>query len=198
MYLIHLTTVLTVFLELIMAGRETKLTHKMVGQICRFVRLRLKIVEIAAILHVDPSTIHRWIREGENAKKGVRRKLVDGIASAKAEVFSELSDIVFNAALVGSETETEKVIKYPNGETRTETTTKRTPPDAAEARRILALMQPERWAEVKHIRYEWRESVEGLGLDPKKIEEMLFKHLQKSQEEGSESPPIPELPGRTV
>lgn len=181
-----------------MAGRKSTLTNKIVDQICRLVRLRLKVVEIAAIVHVDTSTIHRWIREGENAKTGVHRKLVDGIAKAKAEVVSELSNIVFNVALIGSETETEKVIEYPNGETRTEITTKRTPPDAAEARRILALMQPERWADVKHIRYEWRESVEGIGLDPKKIEEMFFKHLKESQRKESESPVIPELPGRTV
>lgn len=181
-----------------MAGRKTKLTRKIVDQICRFVRLRLKMVEIAEILAVDRSTLYNWIQEGEKAEKGVHRELVDGIAKAKAKVVSELSDIVFNAALVGSETVTEKEVKLPGGKTRTEKITKRTPPDAAEARRILALMQPDRWAEVKHIKYEWKESVAEIGLDPQKIEELFFKRLQESQQDGSEPPVIPELPDRTV
>ena len=181
-----------------MAGRKTELTYKKVKQICQFVRLRLKMVEIADFIGVDPSTLHRWIREGEKAEDGIHRKLVDGIKKAKAEIVSELSDVVFNAALLGSETVTEKVVKLPDGKTRTEKITKRTPPNAAEARRILALMQPDRWAEVKQIKYEWKESVAEIGLDPQKIEELFFKRLEESQQDGSEVPVIPELPDRTV
>lgn len=181
-----------------MAGRKSKLEDDVIAQICKYVKLRMKMKEIAEIIDVVPQTIYKWIREGREAKSGKKRELVDAIEKAKSELTADLSQIVFNAAFVGSETVTVKEVKLPDGEIRKETTIKRMPPDAAEARRILALMHPDRWAEVKHIKYEWKESVEKLGLDPKKIEEMFFKHLEESQEKGSESPIIPELPGRTV
>ena len=150
------------------------------------------------MIGVVPDTLHKWIREGKKAKSGIKRTLVDAIAKAESELTAELSAVVFNSAFLGSETVTVKEIKLPDGEVRKETTIKRTPPNAAEARRILALMHPDRWAEVKHIKYEWKAPIKEIGLDPIKMEEMFFKHLEKVQREGGESPIIPELPGRTV
>lgn len=178
-------------------ARQTKLTDGLIDQICRYIKLRMKRKEIAEILGLHPDTIQRWVRDGEKAKSGLKRKLVDAMSQAQSESTAELSEIVFNAALIGSETVTEKVVRLPDGSTRSETITKRTPPSASEARRILALEHPDRWAEVKHIQYEWKDSLTGIGLDPEKVTELFFKRL--AQQEGtSEKVEIPLIPEHTV
>ena len=191
------------FFEVILA-REAGPKESQIKQICKYLKLRMKWKEIAELLGIDVSTLRNWRRRGEEIQAKQRRKsglyldLVEAIAKAEAELVADLSAVVFNSAFLGSETVTVKEIKLPDGEVRKETTIKRTPPNAAEARRILALMHPDRWAEVKHIKYEWKAPIKEIGLDPIKMEEMFFKHLEKVQREGGESPIIPELPGRTV
>lgn len=179
-------------------------TERQIEQICEYLKRRMKWKDIADLLNIGVSTLRHWRARGEEIRAKQRRKsglyleLVEAIAKAEAELVADLSAVVFNSAFLGSETVTVKEIKLPDGETRRETTIKRTPPNAAEARKILALMRPEQWAEVKYIKYEWKAPIKELGLDPIKMEEMFFKHLEKVQREGGESPIIPELPGRTV
>ena len=179
------------------AGRKSTLNEKTIDRICQYVKLRMKMKEIAEILGIDNSTLQKWLTAGKEAKSGIKRQLVDAIGKAKSELTAELTQIVVSAAFHGSETVTEEEVRLPDGTTRTKTTTKRTPPNATEARRILALMHPDRWAETKHVKYEWKESIENIGLDPKKVEEGFFKDLQALQESGDEVV-IPLIEGKTV
>ena len=178
-------------------GRTPILDEVLIERICKYVKLRMKIKEIAEILGIHRTTLQKWLAAGKKAKSGIKRQLVDAIEQAKSEVTAELSQIVFNAAFLGSETVTEEEVRLPDGTTRTKTTTKRTPPNAAEARRILALEHPDRWAETKHVKYEWKESIENIGLDPKKVEEGFFKDLEARQESEDEVV-IPLIEGKTV
>lgn len=155
------------------------------------------MTEIADKLGLSPETIRQWIRAGEKAKTGIKRQLVDAIAEAKSELTAELSQIVFNAAFLGSTTVTEREVMAPDGRIVTLKTTKREPPNAAEARRILALEHPDRWAETKHIKYEWQESIKNIGLDPKKIEEAFFKSLEEKKSDDDEVI-IPFIKNKTV
>jgi hypothetical protein len=150
----------------------------------------MKNKEIAEILDLDPSTIQKWISAGKKAKSGLKRQLVDAIEKAKSEFTADLTQIVVNAAFLGSETVTEKEMILPDGTTRREIITKRTPPNAAEARRILALMHPDRWAETKYVKYEWKESLENIGLDPKKIEDGFFKEIENREGDGEVVVPL--------
>ena len=165
-------------------ARKTKLTETVIEQICGYVKLRMKTTEIGEILGIHPGTIQQWVRDGKKAKSGIKRELVDAMARADSESTADLTQIVMDTALFGSETVTEEVLRLPDGTTRTKTITKRMPSNAAEARRILALKHPDRWAETKHIKYEWKESIENIGLDPKKVEEMFFKRLAEDGESG--------------
>ena len=191
------------FFEVILA-REAGPKESQIKQICKYLKLRMKWKEIAELLGIDVSTLRNWRRRGEEIQAKQRRKsglyldLVEAIAKAEAELVADLSAVVFNSAFLGSETVTVKEIKLPDGEVRKETTIKQTPPNAAEARRILALMRPDQWADVKYIKYEWRASIETAGLNAAKIEEMFFIFLESQKREGSESVMIPKLPGRTV
>ena len=178
-------------------GRTSKLTEGVIEQICKYVKLRMKIKEIAEILGVHRTTLQKWIADGEKAKSGLKRQLVDAIANTKAELTADLSQLVFSAAFYGSETVTAREVMAPDGSVVTLKTTKKDPPNAAEARRILALMHPDRWAETQHIKYEWKESIENIGLDPKKVEDGFFKDLQALQESGDEVV-IPRIEGKTV
>lgn len=177
--------------------RETKLSEGMIEQICKYVKLRMKMKEIAEILGLHPGTIQSWIRNGKTAKSGMKKQLVQEIEKAKSELMSELSEIVFNAAFIGSETITEKEITLPDGTTRKEITTKQSPPSASYAMKVLALMDPARWGQVQQIKIDWQTPVRELGLDASQIEQAFFRYLENNQDDNS-GIVIPELPGRRI
>lgn len=177
--------------------RETKLTQGMIDQICKYVKLRMKMKEIAEILGLHPGTIQSWIRNGKKAKSGMKKQLVTAVEQAKSELMSELSEIVFNAAFIGSETITEKEITLPDGSTRRETTTKQSPPSASYAMKVLALMDPARWGQVQQIKIDWQTPVRELGLDASQIEQAFFRYLENNPDERG-TIVIPELPDRQV
>ena len=195
---ISFSTFPTLLGAIMAGGRKSKLTEGVIEQICQYVKLRMKVKEIAEILGIYPGTLRDWIREGEKAKSGIKRQLVDAIEKAKSELTADLTQIVVNAAFLGSETVTEKAVILPDGTTRREITTKRAPPNAAEARRILALMHPDRWAETKHIKYEWKESLENIGLDPQRIEEGFFRDLENREDTNGNPVVVPLIKKKTV
>ena len=178
-------------------ARSSKISEGMIEQICKYVKLRLKWKEIAENVGLHPATLRNWIDAGKKAKSGIKRQLVDAIAQAESEYTADLSQVISNAALFGSRTVTEEEIRLPDGTTRTKTTTKWLPPSAAEARKELALMHPDRWAETKHIKYEWKESLENIGLDPKKIEDGFFKEIENREDDTGEVV-IPLIEEKTV
>ena len=180
------------------AGRKSTLNENIIEQICKYIKLRMKVIEIAKILGIHRTTLLKWIADGEKAKSGIKRQLVDAIEKAKSELTADLTQIVVNAAFLGSETVTEKAVILPDGTTRREITTKHSPPNAAEARRILALMHPDRWAETKHIKYEWKESLESIGLDPKRIEEGFFRDLENREDTNGNPVVVPLIKKKTV
>jgi hypothetical protein len=47
------------------------------------------------------------------------------------------------------------------------------------------------------VKYEWKESIENIGLDPKKVEEGFFRDLEARQESEDEVV-IPLIEGKTV
>ena len=139
--------------------------------------------EIGDILGIHPDTIQRWLRDGKKAKSGIKRQLFEAVETAKAELISELSEVVFDAAFIGGEIVTEKEIRLPDGTSRVEVTRKRTPPSASYALKVLAIMDPGRWGQVQQIKVDWRMPIRELGLDVMQVEQAFFSHLNKNQEE---------------
>ena len=179
-------------------GRESKLNDGVIERIAEYIRLHMKMKDIAEILGLNPDTIRRWIRAGEKAKTGIKRRLVDAIASARAEAKSELTQIVFNAALIGAEEVTEKEVTLPDGTTRRERITKHIPPNPAYALKVLARKYPEEWADIQHIRVDWRESILGIGLNPEHLEKDFFRQLEDSEQNGTAKPVIPMIPDKVI
>ena len=162
--------------------KKLKLTDELIDQICERVKLRLKWKEIAHAIGVSPRTLQLWRRDGERAKSGIKLKLVRSIQQAQASLTLDLSNVVIDEVLNGSKTITTKLRKDNAGNIiGTETTIKQTFSDPKLALKVLALMHPDRWAPTKYIKYEWRETIEGIGLDPKKLEDGFFKDLEKKQ-----------------
>ena len=179
-------------------GRKSKLDEDIIKVICQYVKRRMKPKEIADKLGINPETIRLWTRDGEKAKSGLKRQLVDAINQAKAELTADLSRLVFDAVFHGSQTVTEREVLAPDGSVVTLRTTKKDPPNATEARRILALMHPDRWAETKHIKYEWKESLESIGLDPQRIEEGFFRDLENREDTNGNPVVVPLIKKKTV
>ena len=175
-----------------------KLDDDMIESICQCLKLRMKWNQIAAHVDVHPGTLRGWIASGENAKSGKKRELVLAIERTRAELYEDYSTVVRNAILFGSETRTVKERTDPDGSTYREVVIKHTGPDAGLALKVLALMQPEAWAPVQHIKVDWRESIKGLNIDPQHIEEAFFKLLEMNQGALKGDIPIPKIPGRTV
>ena len=161
--------------------KKLTLTHELIDKICELIKLRLKWKEIAHAIGVTPRTLELWRRDGGHAKSGLKYKLVRSIEKAQAALTHDLSKVVIDETLNGSQTVTTKLRKDNAGNIiGTETTIKKTFSNAQLALKILAQMHPDRWAETKDIKYEWKESIENIGLDPKKIEEGFFKEIENA------------------
>ena len=177
---------------------KLKLDERVIESICQCLKLRMKWYQIAAHIGVNPGTLREWIASGKKAKSGIKRNLVLAIEQTKSELYEDYSIVIRNAILFGSETTTVKERTNPEGKMYRETITKQTGPDAGLALKVLALMQPERWAPVQHIKVDWRESIADLNIDPQHIEEAFLKLLEMNKDTLQGNIPIPEIPGKTV
>ena len=65
--------------------RKTKLTYDLVAQCVELKRDGLCDADIIAAIGVHPSTFYRWLKDGENAKSGVKRALYDELKKAESE-----------------------------------------------------------------------------------------------------------------
>ena len=65
--------------------RKTKLTYDLVAQCVELKRDGLCDADIIAAIGVHPSTFYRWLKDGENAKTGVKRALYDELKKAESE-----------------------------------------------------------------------------------------------------------------
>ena len=68
-------------------GRKTKLNDDRIKAICKYVEEGLTYETAARLAGIDPATLHRWRREGAQAKRGKKRELVEAleVANAKAQ-----------------------------------------------------------------------------------------------------------------
>ena len=176
---------------------KLKLDASVIARVCQCLKLRMKWNQIAAKLGVHPATLRNWIVAGEKAKSGIKRELVLAIEQTKSELYEDYSEVVRNAILFGSEETIIKTRDLPDGKSYREEVTKRTGPNAGLAMKVLALMQPEQWAPVQHIKVDWREPVKDLGLDPLQIEQAFFKYLENNQDKLGNIP-IPMIPEKTL
>ena len=65
--------------------RKTKLTYDLVAQCVELKRDGLCDADIIAAIGVHPSTFYRWLKDGEEAKTGVKRALYDELKKAESE-----------------------------------------------------------------------------------------------------------------
>jgi transposase len=78
--------------------RKTKLTREMVERCVELKRDGLCDADIIAALGVHPSTFYRWLKDGEEAKSGLKRALCDELKKAEAEYKRNLLTTIKSAA----------------------------------------------------------------------------------------------------
>ena len=78
---------------------KLKLTNKLVEQIVELKRDGLCDADIIAAIGVNPSTFYRWLKDGENAKSGVKRTLFEELKKAEALYKKSLLTTIKSAAM---------------------------------------------------------------------------------------------------
>ncbi|MBP3883980.1 MAG: helix-turn-helix domain-containing protein [Olsenella sp.] len=78
---------------------KLKLTHKLVGEIVELKRDGLCDADIIAAIGVHPSTFYRWLKEGEDARTGVKRALYEELKKAEAQYKRGLLTTIKDAAM---------------------------------------------------------------------------------------------------
>ena len=163
-------------------ANKTKLKRKMIAQIAELVKLRMPWNQISAAIGVTYATLKNWrdwgIKAREENKRGIYRELVDAIDQARTELFESYARNVQNEALHGKETETEREIHHKDGSIVIEKTTKKEPPNAMLALKILGMEAPEIWAENQNIRVNWQETLESQGQDPDGVKGLIKTYLE--------------------
>ena len=77
---------------------KLKLTYELIDQICEMKRDGLCDADIIAALGVHPSTFYRWLKDGEEAKSGVKRALFTELKKAESEYKRTLLTTIKGAA----------------------------------------------------------------------------------------------------
>ena len=77
---------------------KLKLTYALVDEIVELKRDGLCDADIIAAIGVHPSTFYRWLKEGEEAKSGVKRALYDNLKNAEAQYKRGLLKTIKGAA----------------------------------------------------------------------------------------------------
>lgn len=78
--------------------RKTKLTYEIVAQVVELKRDGLCDADIIAALGVHPSTFYRWLKDGEEARSGLKRALYDELKKAESEYKRTLLTTIKSAA----------------------------------------------------------------------------------------------------
>ena len=168
-------------------SRKKKLTQDMIPQIVEMVKLRMPWVMIASALGFTDKTLQRWRTQGledrENGKSTNCRKLVEALETARKELIKGYSVNVRNEALHGKETVTTEVVEHKDGSIYEKTTTKKEPPNATLALKILGMELPEIWAENHNLNVNWQETLKAQDHDPDKIKEMIKTYLENRKKD---------------
>lgn len=78
--------------------RKLKLTYDLVDKCVELKRDGLCDADIIAAIGVHPSTFYRWLKDGEEAKSGVKRALYDELKKAESEYKRNLLTTIKGAA----------------------------------------------------------------------------------------------------
>ena len=78
---------------------KLKLTRKLVDQIVELKRDGLCDADIIAAIGVNQSTFYRWLKDGEDAKSGVKRALYTELKKAESEYKRTLLTTIKSAAM---------------------------------------------------------------------------------------------------
>ena len=78
---------------------KLKLTRKLVDQIVELKRDGLCDADIIAAIDVNQSTFYRWLKDGEDAKSGVKRTLFTELKKAESEYKRSLLTTIKSAAM---------------------------------------------------------------------------------------------------
>ena len=78
---------------------KVKFTRKLVDQIVELKRDGLCDADIIAAIGVNQSTFYRWLKDGENAKSGVKRALYTELKKAESEYKRSLLTTIKSAAM---------------------------------------------------------------------------------------------------
>ncbi|MBQ9001002.1 MAG: hypothetical protein IJ087_04030 [Eggerthellaceae bacterium] len=77
---------------------KLKLTYALVDEIVELKRDGLCDADVIAAIGVHPSTFYRWLKEGEEAKSGVKRALYDDLKKAESQYKRGLLTTIKGAA----------------------------------------------------------------------------------------------------
>ena len=80
----------------------TRISTKLIDQICELIRQRIKTRDLCEVVGINYGTYHSWLNRGRKESEGHYHDLVVKIAESEDEVYDDLKQVVFNAALKGS------------------------------------------------------------------------------------------------
>lgn len=78
--------------------RKTKLTKEIVAKAVELKRDGLCDADIIAAIGVHPSTFYRWLKDGEEARSGLKRALCDELKKAESQYKRTLLTTIKSAA----------------------------------------------------------------------------------------------------
>jgi hypothetical protein len=144
-------------------GRPTKLTAEVADRIVAAVRAGNYLETAANYAGVHPSTVFRWIKEGEApGAPRAKREFCDAVSRARAEsevrVVGQIQRVIMGGQVLKEVTRT-----LPNGAVETER--QFAPPDGKVALEFAARAYPDRWARRAAL------EVSGPGGGPVQIEQ---------------------------
>ena len=161
-------------------GRKTRLSTKVIEEVAELVRKRSKVQTICDIIGISYGTFNKWRKRGRQETEGIYHELVKAIDQAESDLFEELSQVVFNAALTGSKEyrKITKTIQDPKGQVRTEETETHieTAANANLALKLLERKYPNKWGAVQRISVNWQDMATSQGVDPEQLQSE-FKQL---------------------
>ena len=182
------------------SGRPTKLKKDYIPLIVKMVKHRMTKTDMALALGLDRNTIRNWLVRGEKDKVESKRnlyvKLYTEVNTAEAALVDEYAGIVRKSITEGYEEETTKISHFRPDGSKVEVTTKKPVPNVAYALKMLAQMRPAEYADVQHLKIDYRESLQKRGLDPAQIEKDYFAYLEENKD--ALPIPIPLIPEKTV
>ena len=181
-------------------GSPMRLKKDYIPLIVDMMKHRMTKSDMAKRLGLGINTIRGWLVIGEKAKSEGKRsvycQLYDAVNEAEAGLVQEYAGIVRKSIIEGYEEQTTKISQFRPDGSKVEIITKKPVPNVAYALKMLAQMRPAEYADVQHLKIDYRESLQKRGLDPAQIEKDYFEYLEQNKD--ALPIPIPLIPEHTV